>query len=168
MFSTLQSGLADLCWLWSCCKVPRSFFVQLMFSDDLQVINTGVLNMYEWDFFCLLMRLILYPLLWKQIWWAACINQSHRIGCLNIHRRSSLMRASVSVRWSRVTMCSRRRAVKSRASGRSASPELHWIPLRISQGSQQLRGKFKNHKPSKWWWLQAVWCVLWYSSPLMM
>lgn len=117
MFSTLQSGLADLCWLWSCCKVPRSFFctayvfwwptgnkywcikhVWMMFLVYLHIL---------WIWMCL----IFYPL--YEIRYDS-INESHRIGCVDVHRRSSYERASVSVRWSWVTMCSQRRAEQRR------------------------------------------------------
>lgn len=53
--------------------------------------------------------------------WNDCINESHKVylklDWLTRHpqgRRSSLMRESISVRWSRVTMCSQRTAPRQR------------------------------------------------------
>lgn len=95
MFSTLQSGLADLCWLWSCCKVPRSFFCTA-YVFWLPTGNKFWCIKHVWMMFLhilwIWMCLIFYSL--YEIRYDS-INESHRIGCVDVHRRSSLMQASV-------------------------------------------------------------------------
>lgn len=90
------------------------FFVQLMFSDDLQVINTGVLNMYEWCFLSISI-FCKYKCVWSFI---HCMKSDMTLLMKVIGLAvltfigvpPSCERASVSVRWSWVTMCSQRRA----------------------------------------------------------
>lgn len=99
-------------------KYQGLFFVQLMFSDDLQVINTGVLNMYEWCFLSISI-FCEYECVWSFI---HCMKSDMTllmkvIGLVVstfIGVPPSYERASVSVRWSWVTMCSQRRAEQRR------------------------------------------------------
>lgn len=61
--------------------------------------------MGTWQIYCVVRMTVLMKVI-KCIWsW---------IGWLNIHRRSSLMRESIGVRWSWVTMCSQRTTPRQR------------------------------------------------------
>ncbi len=148
MFSTLQSGLADLCWLWSCWK--GLFFVQLMFSDYLQVINSGVLNMYGGCFLSISI-FCEYECVWSFI---HCMKSD-----VTVLMKAIGLVVSTFIGVPPSCECQMERSDHVFTAQRRALLPLN--PLRIPQG-------FKSPKPSKWWWLRAVWCVSWYSSPLRM
>lgn len=97
----------------------QDLFLYSLFSDELQVINTGVLNMYEWYFLSYLHILgIWMSLIFIHYMESVMTLLKKIIGLVVltfIGVPPSCERASVSVRWSWVTMCSRRRAEKRRA-----------------------------------------------------
>lgn len=91
------------------------------------------------------------------------------IGWLDIHRRSSWIYQCQMELSDHVFTAHSTSAEKSLESGRSASPvkfiESHWESHRDQNGCKE---SSRVRKPSKWWWMQAVSCILWSSSLYMM